>query len=821
MEVRQILQVFLASPSDVGEERAAARGIVRNVNRSIGKLGWQVELQVWEDVRGGGSRPQERINPLVDNCDIFVGVLWKRWGTPTGSHSSGFLEEFTRADERRSRTGRPEMLIYFRSLDGDDCADPGPQLRQVLDFRRDLEVEGSCHFTEVADPVEWAQRFQTDLTEYVVDLSRQGQDTLPAQSPTQPSGGRQEEAGSVTETDAGFVPESDVARSQIAELFRNFAKVMGHSVGSESVALQPTSRDRARLAVFASCYVSEEDTGAVVGSHELNLLYLSRQSVHLTAVEARTICRSLVADGSDILPGWYWSPETPWTRIRPKSGIVWYLLYLSLNDTNRNVRFSALNLLSEMGSPIPRELDRSILVERLLAADKTAKDSASLGYLSRVGRLSDIQRLEALREELGLDQAEVANACARIEVRARPGRVFKHVCDGRVARDVALDRVLLEHSHAIASRAVVSALASKDSALRLLALRLARVKGLLDVDLLSLLRDKSEDVRAEALMTLQQRGSVLTMEESETSLTPLLDQEAWSWTKQPHAKRVVFEIGHSDWVDSHLDWLDIDAAYAYRALALRGRISKSMVRQDVQSGFSRVSAASLQRWKVSRGADAFESLRDVWRSYDRLMPDMFAAAALDVLAAIGGRSDAALARRALSEGADRRVQRAAVGLLAGAASRQDVVLLVRAAETSMGSTRELAIKTVMRLSRGPRSAAARLLRNRNSAVVVSALFHCPKGQSAWAKPMARKLLLAESGDVRVAAVRFLVASSTQGELLELLEEYLSQRTYFYNVVCWLDRHLYSPAELRRHHDQALLKMSSSHVSELEDAVDDW
>jgi Domain of unknown function (DUF4062) len=822
VEVRQILEVFLASPSDVGAERAAALGIVRSVNRSIAKLGWQVDLHLWEDVRGGAARPQERINPLVDTCDVFVGVLWKRWGTPTGSYSSGFLEEFARALKRRGETDRPEMLIYFRSLDGDDCADPGPQLRQVLDFKRGLEVEGSCHFAEVADAVEWSQRFQTDLTEYVVELYGQGQDTLPIQSPSQPSAGHEEGSGSVAEPDADSVPDAAAARAQVVGLLRAFASVMGDGGDGESVTRQPSPRDRARLAVFAASYVSEEDTGAVLGSHELNLLYLSRASTYLTAVEARSVCRSLVADGGSVLPGWYWNPATMWTRIRPKSGIVWYLLYLSLNDSHRDVRSSALQLLTEMGSPIPRALDRSAILERLLAVDKTTRDPVALRYLSRVGRLSDIQRIEALCDDLGLDHAEVAATCATIEVRTRPGRVFRHRCDGRVAKDATIDRALVEHSSAIASQAVVSALASKDAALRLLALRLARAKGaLLRSDLLSLLRDKSEDVRLESLLILRERGLVLALEESEISLTPLIDHKEWSWTKQYPAMRTLFEVAHADWADSHLDWLDINAAYAYRALALRERIPTSKVRQDIRSGFNRIRDASAERWKASRGADAFESLQSVWRSYDGLMPDMFAAAAFEVLAAIGRRSDGALARRALREGADWRVQRAATLLLAGVASRQDVVLLAGAAEALMGSARESAIKTVMQLSRGSHSAAARLLRNGNSAVVVSALRHAPESKSTWVKPLARKLLLAESGDVRIAAVRFLIASSTRAELLELLDEYVSQRTYFYNVVCWLDRHLYSPQPLQSHYREALAKLASPKESESEDAIDVW
>src|ERR1035438_5031378 len=101
---RRVLNVFLASPTDVAKERAVAEEVVATVNKLIGRhLGWHIELQRWEDTVPGFGRPQALINPMVDECDLFVGLLWERWGQPSGEHSSGFEEEFERARERRKR----------------------------------------------------------------------------------------------------------------------------------------------------------------------------------------------------------------------------------------------------------------------------------------------------------------------------------------------------------------------------------------------------------------------------------------------------------------------------------------------------------------------------------------------------------------------------------------------------------------------------------------------------------------------------------------------------------------------------------------------
>ena len=104
------LTVFLASPGDLHPERKAAKEAIDSLNGILGRqLNWHVELRGWEDTLPGFGRPQEIINKDVDACDLFVGLLWRRWGSATGEFSSGFEEEFERARKRRAETKSPEM----------------------------------------------------------------------------------------------------------------------------------------------------------------------------------------------------------------------------------------------------------------------------------------------------------------------------------------------------------------------------------------------------------------------------------------------------------------------------------------------------------------------------------------------------------------------------------------------------------------------------------------------------------------------------------------------------------------------------------------
>ena len=104
-----LLKVFVASPGDVSEEREVVRDVIDDLNRSVAsEKGLTLQVVGWEtDARPGfGGDPQSLVNAQIADMtryDLFIGVLWDRFGTPTPRAGSGTEEEFNRAVGRRSR----------------------------------------------------------------------------------------------------------------------------------------------------------------------------------------------------------------------------------------------------------------------------------------------------------------------------------------------------------------------------------------------------------------------------------------------------------------------------------------------------------------------------------------------------------------------------------------------------------------------------------------------------------------------------------------------------------------------------------------------
>lgn len=146
-----ILSAFVASPGDVSEERTLLENIVNEINMTWRKkLNVSIELLKWEThvTPGSGSDPQKVINENIgDDYDIFIGIMWQRFGSATSTHESGTAEEFSRAYERwEDDPASVEIMFYFNkngvSLDDLDME----QAAKIKTFKKNLGEEGTLYW---------------------------------------------------------------------------------------------------------------------------------------------------------------------------------------------------------------------------------------------------------------------------------------------------------------------------------------------------------------------------------------------------------------------------------------------------------------------------------------------------------------------------------------------------------------------------------------------------------------------------------------------------------------------------------------------------
>jgi len=135
--------VFIASPSDVSDSRNSVRYAVERINKLVAKdNGLLLEPIGWEDIPPGkGQRAQDIINKYVDAASIFVGILHRRFGRPTGIAESGTEEEYNRIEQRwKKEDPKPEVMIYFKKIPPEDLIKPSKQLEQILAFKERIST---------------------------------------------------------------------------------------------------------------------------------------------------------------------------------------------------------------------------------------------------------------------------------------------------------------------------------------------------------------------------------------------------------------------------------------------------------------------------------------------------------------------------------------------------------------------------------------------------------------------------------------------------------------------------------------------------------
>jgi tetratricopeptide (TPR) repeat protein len=138
------LRIFAASPVDVTVERAKVETIALELKPLADNLDIVLDVVDWHEVVPDMGRPEQIIlNQLKPTAwDVFIGILWHRFGTSPGGkdprtqreYLAGTEEEFKVAYRLWQQFGKPRIIIYrCRRAIPPDALDPD-QFKRVEEF---------------------------------------------------------------------------------------------------------------------------------------------------------------------------------------------------------------------------------------------------------------------------------------------------------------------------------------------------------------------------------------------------------------------------------------------------------------------------------------------------------------------------------------------------------------------------------------------------------------------------------------------------------------------------------------------------------------
>ena len=118
----------MSCPRDVTAEKEQIKRLCKDFSdENLGNSNITFNVLDWKDFVGGyGVRPQEQLNEYFGNYDVYIGILWKRFGTKPGSvntedkeNESGTEEEFYIAIDNYETHGKPKIKFFIKNYNRD------------------------------------------------------------------------------------------------------------------------------------------------------------------------------------------------------------------------------------------------------------------------------------------------------------------------------------------------------------------------------------------------------------------------------------------------------------------------------------------------------------------------------------------------------------------------------------------------------------------------------------------------------------------------------------------------------------------------------
>lgn len=799
---RRIFTVFLASPSDVQEERELAEGAVDFVNRSVAnRIGWHIDLHKWEETPPSFGTPQASINPLVDECDLFIGLLWQWWGTPTGKYSSGFEEEFERAKTRRKATGSPEIWLMFKNFDQSKKKDAGKQLKKVIEFR-DLQIRlAEVMFKPVKDAQDWADKLRSWLTPYILDFANQHPD-IKQQAIAAP-------ISSSTDTAVGIQSSSMGLASGLPSQLKAASTALSAAV--ENDALDIFGRggvlsefEVVRIFLLSGTLIARGYTNLVLGTHEINLLYKHRKELDATTDERIEMLRSIIGTGGDLNPGWFWFRDL-------EDRLVYDQLFkFTIDDAVDDIRIGAIDLLTLSRFEIPRESWPLLPLKH----ESWNVRLTAFNYLAEMGDETTIEFLDtfATGTEDSLSIADARDARFRILSRLSPEAAFAEA----ISKDefVSSERLrLLEASAPSAGEQILlqGVESSWEQMRKLCARELARRHRLPTEVAHKLVQDPSLTIRAIALASLAEEGKLpgprLVRDalkdpdaDSRAVYGGLADAMGGKGKEAtPDADSIIVAFYSEQSTDATLaavDWFSSDGPLAYKALALNhfGLVEPNII-HDLAVGFSRIKEESLGRIVAASGPEAARLWESRFEELNEFITSQFTEAALLGVAKNGLPGAAEIAKPYLSQDIFG-LRSAAVKVVSKFGDSGYADELLRIAKETYGEKQEEAASGALKLSSNSAKIATELLRSDSADLVKVGFSWMLCQDSDDFSDAFRDFLHDDGAEFRLRSLFWLSKRLERDDLEAVLLVYVESGTYYYDVVTWLDRLLYAPGPLR-------------------------
>lgn len=589
-----------------------------------------------------------------------------------------------------------------------------------------------------------------------------------------------------------------------------------------------------RLQLVTCAKLASTISSSMLGRHEVNRLYLRRERLVPTPSELNSLLRLLINDHLGYVPGWYWFKDFEAARVES------VILHLAFSDPENSVRQGAFELLAAAEVPLPDHEKENISWTVTSDSSADVRNSA-LSYLGRVGGqeyLPIVHSALADREKGVLYQAKVSKYL--ILARTEGERALSELLEEPNLNSQDLENILIELSKRkgeISTSTLLKTLPHSQSGIRLFGVEELIARSELSIeDAVKLKADADESIQAAVFHFLIERDEEIEPYElsyklPDSNLRFGRNSIFKSLSKSDKWNEIVLML-YQEYDFSRLpelsDWNEPASPGAYRTLAIKhfekfAERLRSDLRTDFASDSEKYYQKQLEEYRelfekpvtnllssnlfgFRLGTGSSQKKREPEESAKSSVEwykKYFQTAALEGLLENGSPADIEFGRQFLFH-ADEDVRIGALKILRKWGSENDIPNLIKIAQSTDGLVQELAAQAALAISGNSLEVARELLKIGDEVVISITLSELIlSSDKKVASDFLKKYLYSDDENIRTRAMTFFALKLDSKELTDLLNEYMSEAVYYYDVVCCFDRILYSPATIRSYYNQII------------------
>ena len=762
----------------------------------------------WEETVAGYGRPQHLINQDLDQCDLFIGMIWKRWGTPPGSdgqYTSGFQEEFERSLARREHSDRPEISLFFKNIPDEYMDDPGNDLKRVLQFKEEITKEKKILYQKFSEVKDMEGLARKSITKFVNSVKA-----------------KDEASGSDDDRVKRDEPKSETLQSEklspadspLSAEGQVFLEKLVNRFSQERALDDLSSSDIARFRLLANSISKPGNEDLNLGVHDANILFSAYiEGMKLGRREIRLLTRLGFQNlANENVPLWRWYKAISVSQHD-------FAFVSSLTRRSEQEKIGAIRVLDALSRDLPDNnslLQKKWLINVWFSDDSsTAVKSAALSYLAKKGTAEDyfIAKKEYDKNEHGTSLPALESM---IRILIRTGQensaqllvlksqfeslnsdIMQEVLNGFDNLDRETLLLGLEHRNAQIRLRTLNALLSRDA---------------LDQNMLErLLEDNDASVRHSAIVGLEKFGRAFTEEEVKGILVKPQEQPKYSllgaFTTNDTDKKGenVFALYQLERLKNlpeeeltrkiEVSHIHFDDEYFARAERYFSKYVAEL-RRDIDDTFNTYFELRIQRMKtVFRDLPDSHTVVNSTKGFQDVIRKNLTRRGLDLLCSKGKTEDLKRIRDNIQSGYTG-TSIADLEYMRKRGEWADIPLLVNADASIFGRSFGLTdhidfqnkvAESLLDLGRG-HSISSLLSLEIPAAILIMTIQHC--SDSRFAK-ISDDVLLGlfdhESENVRKAISIKAVRALSAKRIRLLLDEYVFSDKYrYYNVIHWLD-----------------------------------